>query len=135
MHATALGDIAATEVHADILDTINTKTEYTSTTRLKITSQLLAKLDPSFSYNARDNEMLKKSGFIPYITGKVIHIWTLNKPLKTGNWKSVPLDAMYNILFSNNPACIICLSFLGTKQVSCPDCESKVNEITNMFLQ
>ena len=70
--ATALGDMPAAAVHADVLDTsMVPDSNQVSTNRLRMTSQLLAKLDPCFSYNVSSSEKIKESGFIRYITGMI----------------------------------------------------------------
>ena len=69
-HASTLGDIPATSVHADILDAGKAPdSAQVTATRLRKISQLLAKLDPIFAFNVGRTERIKKSGFITFITG------------------------------------------------------------------
>ena len=77
--AAKLGDERAATVQAEILDTTDiSDTTNTSSSRVMITSQLLAKLDPVFSQNVRESESLKGLGFIQVITGYNIFIKLLN---------------------------------------------------------
>ena len=77
--AAKLGDERAATVQAEILDTTDiSDTTNTSSSRVMITSQLLAKLDPVFSQNVRESESLRDLGFIQVITGYNIFIKSLN---------------------------------------------------------
>ena len=68
--ATDLGDVHAGAVHAAVLDTSNIQgQDHVSRTRLQLLSQVLAKLDPGFSYNSIKSVNIKKSGFIKFIAG------------------------------------------------------------------
>ena len=68
--ATSLGDVPSTVIHATILDNDLLKNaEQFTTNRLQLSSQLMAKLDPCFSFNAQDSKDLTNLGFIKLITG------------------------------------------------------------------
>ena len=68
--ATSLGDIPSTVIHATILDNDLLKNaEQFTTNRLQLSSQLMAKLDPCFSFNAQDSKDLTNLSFIKLITG------------------------------------------------------------------
>ena len=73
--ATKLGDGQAEAIQAEILDTRDiSNPTHVSASRLMIASQLLARLDPVFSQNVRDSEILRDLGFIHVITGyNILH--------------------------------------------------------------
>ena len=74
IQAASLGDIGAEAVLAEILDSGNvSSTTHTSTNRVELMGQLLAKLDPEFSYNVNKSEKLRTSGFITYMAGLCIN--------------------------------------------------------------
>lgn len=71
--ASALGDIAAKQIEAAILDldpSLNPKK--TSLTRLQTIGSLICKLDPCYAFHAKTCEKIRTSGFINYLTGKMI---------------------------------------------------------------
>ena len=69
--AFALGDISASKIQADLLDSglVEGSNQYSSQ-RLSLTSQLLAKLDPCYSFNVLKNDHLRDSEFITFLIGK-----------------------------------------------------------------
>ena len=67
--ASALGDIPASQIQGDLLDSGLEDPNRYSSKRLSLSSQLLAKLDPCFSFNVLKNESLRESDFITFIQG------------------------------------------------------------------
>ena len=69
--ASKLGDLAAPALQAHLLD-YGGATSPTSMGkgRVRTISQLIAKIDPTFAYNASTSQPVGKSGFIRFLTGK-----------------------------------------------------------------
>ena len=68
--ASKLGDLAAPALQAHLLDHGGAVSPTTmGKDRLYTISQLIAKVDPIFAYNAQTVQPLRKSGYIRFLTG------------------------------------------------------------------
>ena len=135
--AIALGDTASTQIKAYILDSgLIKNSKQFSSNRLQLTSKLLSKLDPCFSFNVQNSEKLNKSDFIKHITGTLKNIISFNyfPPVQ---WQHHPLETMRTILTAGDIfACVICLS-VAPPGAACTSCGYKVKikvKLNNYFL-
>ena len=136
--AISLGDSASLKLKAGLLDSGKVQcSDQMSSTKLSLTSQLLARLDPCFSFNVGRSEEIKKTGFISFITSNHLNIRTyssLHTLFKiSGKWHPHPNNVLRELLLSNyQSVCIICLATELLPGSSCQTCNFKVlHKFTN----
>ena len=72
--ASSLGDPQALHLEAEHLDNCLRDTKKYSSKRILVTSQILSKLDPSFSYNVSENAKMKGLGYLEHLLGIYLYL-------------------------------------------------------------
>ena len=127
--AAKLGDLAAPALQAHLLDHGGaTSCTIMGKDRLHTISQLIAKIDPSYAFNASTSQPLRESGYIRFLTGKNPNQCTvIFFALFLEQWRSFSVAQLKElILLQENSICIICLTKESLK-TSCEKCGFQVH--------